>query len=94
MIKSIKVLLCGKNVIYCHFFDKITRIPSGRIVVPSGRIAVPLMGGFLVLEGKSGGLPSPFGFQNTACQGGHGACPLKLKHFQNSDLQKGQFLAL
>ena len=52
MIKSIKVLLCGKNVIYCHFFDKITRIPSGRIVVPSGRIAVPLMGGFLVLEGK------------------------------------------
>ena len=50
MIKSIKVLLCGKNVIYCHFFDKI--IPSGRIVVPSGRIAVPLMGGFLVLEGK------------------------------------------
>ena len=53
MIKSIKVLLCGKNVIYCHFFDKIIRIPSGRIVVPSGRIAVPLMGGFLVLEGKS-----------------------------------------
>ena len=52
MIKSVKVLLCGKNVIYCHFFDKITRIPSGRIVVPSGRIAVPLMGGFLVLEGK------------------------------------------
>ena len=52
MIKSIKVLLCGKNVIYCHFFDKITQIPSGRIVVPSGRIAVPLMGGFLVLEGK------------------------------------------
>jgi hypothetical protein len=48
----IKVLLCGKNVIYCHFFDKIMRIPSGRIVVPSGRIAVPLMGGFLVLEGK------------------------------------------
>ena len=52
MIMSIKVLLCGKNVIYCHFFDKIMRIPSGRIVVPSGRIAVPLMGGFLVLEGK------------------------------------------
>ena len=52
MIKSIKVLLCGKNVIYCHFFDKITLIPSGRIVVPSGRIAVPLMGGFLVMEGK------------------------------------------
>ena len=52
MIKSIKVFLCGKNVIYCHFFDKITRIPSGRIVVPSGRNAVPLMGGFLVLEGK------------------------------------------
>ena len=56
MIKSIKVLLCGKNVIYCHLFDKITRIPSGRIVVPSGRIAVPLMGGFLVLEGKAGSL--------------------------------------
>jgi len=52
MIKRIKVLLCGKNVIYCHFFDKIKQIPSGRIVVPSGRIAVPLMGGFLVLEGK------------------------------------------
>ena len=50
--KEYKGVTCGKNVIYCHFFDKITRIPSGRIVVPSGRIAVPLMGGFLVLEGK------------------------------------------